>query len=322
MQWLAILLVAAGVLVVYVIAVSLVLLRVAIIRTDAKDYNFNPETDDEATLPPSGKSPYRTNSRDGNIWWNKQKLIRMEITSFDGLKLVGHLLMAKKKTDRLAFVVHGHRCVSGEMGFISKMYYNMGYNVFCADQRAHGKSEGRYIGMGWLEREDMNDWIEELVKTLGESTEIVLHGISMGAATVMMMSGSKSLSDKVKCAVEDCGYTDAYGTFLSHIKRDFKGLPFKRLLVLVSGGFSRIFAGYGFLEASAKKLIKNAAFPMLFIHGTHDDVVPFEMMRELYDAHGGNKQMLVIEGARHGVSYFDSTEEYEKKVKDFIGLYI
>ena len=85
MQWLAILLVAAGVLVVYVIAVSLVLLRVAIIRTDAKDYNFNPETDDEATFPPSGKSPYRTNSRDGNIWWNKQTLIRMEITSFDGL---------------------------------------------------------------------------------------------------------------------------------------------------------------------------------------------------------------------------------------------
>lgn len=316
-----ILLIIFGAFLVYIVTIAVLVLRIAIVRTDMRDWNFDPEKDDPETFPASGGSPYRTNSREGNIWWNSQKLERLTLTSFDGLCLAGNLLYAKKKTDRLAFVVHGHRCVSGEMGFISRMYYEMGYNVFCADQRAHGKSEGRYIGMGWLERHDMNDWIELLLNKLGPKTEIVLHGISMGAATVMMMSGAKDLSGNVKCAIEDCGYTTAYGAFVSHLQRDFKWLPFKRTAVFLAGGLARIVAGYGFLEASAKRFIKNVTFPMLFIHGTHDDVVPFEMMRELYDAHGGNKQMLVIECARHGVSYFDKTEEYVSKVKEFISQY-
>ncbi len=315
------LLIILGVFLIYILVIAVLVLRTAIIRTDSRDWNFDPNKDDAKTFPASGNSPYRTSARESNIWWNSQKLERLELTSFDGLRLVGHLLYAKKKTNRLAFVVHGHRCVSGEMGFISRMYYEMGYNVFCADQRAHGKSEGKYIGMGWLERHDMNDWIELLLQKLGDNTEIVLHGISMGAATVMMMSGGRDLSDKVKCAIEDCGYTTAYDTFLSHLKRDFKPLLFKRLAVATAGVFARILAGYGFKQASAKKLIKDASFPMLFIHGTHDDVVPFEMMRELYDAHAGNKQMLVIECARHGVSYFDKTDEYTAKVKEFIAQY-
>ncbi len=322
MAWWIWLLAGAALFLAAAVVVSVILIRYSIVRTDPYDYNFTPGRDDPAAFPPSGDSPYRRAAREGNVWWNTQPLERMEIVSRDGLRLVGHYLAAQKKTERLAFVVHGHRCVSGEMGFISRMYHDMGYNVFCADQRAHGKSEGRYIGMGWLERDDMHRWIDALLEKFGENTVIVLHGISMGAATAMMMSGSRDLSKNVRCAVEDCGYTDAYDTFLSHMRRDFKPLPCKRLILSVASALTKLVVGYGYREASAVRVISNITFPLLFVHGTHDDVVPFEMMRRLYDAHGGNKQMLVIELAQHGTCYFHDTPLYEKTVREFIARYM
>ena len=298
-----------------------ILVTVGVVRTDLKNYNYDPATDPDA-LEVFGDSPYRLCAKEGNVWWNSQPLERMEITSFDGLRLVGHLLPAEAPTDRLAVVVHGHRCVSGEMGFLARMYHEMGWHVFAADHRAAGASEGRYIGMGYLEQKDMLQWLDVLLKKLGPDTKVLLHGISMGAATVMMMSGAETLPENVRCAVEDCGYTDAFGSFLHHMVRDMPRLPFKKYLICMSGLLYSRRIGYRFSQASPLEAVKHSRLPMLFIHGTHDDVVPFNMMRDLYDAHGGDKRMLVIEVGRHGSCYFDNTPLYEKRVQGFAADYM
>lgn len=46
-----------------------------------------------------------------------------------------------------------------------------------------------YIGFGWPERKDYVQWINKVLENNGKSQEIVLYGVSMGAATVMMTSG-------------------------------------------------------------------------------------------------------------------------------------
>jgi len=140
----------------------------------------------------------------------------------------------------------------------------------------------------------------------------------MGAATVMMMSGADGLPKNVRCAVEDCGYTDAFGSFLHHMLRDMPRLPFKGFLIRLSGLLYSRRIGYRFEQASPLNAVRHSRLPMLFIHGTHDDVVPFNMMRDLYDAHGGDKRMLVIEVGRHGTCYFDNTPLYEKRVRTFL----
>ena len=70
------------------------------------------------------------------------------------------------------------------------------------DARAHGESEGKYIGFGCLDRKDALKWIDWVIEHCGADVEILLHGISMGGATVLMASGME-LSPQVKGIITD-----------------------------------------------------------------------------------------------------------------------
>jgi fermentation-respiration switch protein FrsA (DUF1100 family) len=72
------------------------------------------------------------------------------------------------------------------------------------DARGHGYSEGDYIGFAWHERLDYLKWIDYLIN-INKNVRIALFGLSMGGATVMMVSGEE-LSKQMKSIVEDCGY--------------------------------------------------------------------------------------------------------------------
>ena len=86
-----------------------------------------------------------------------------------------------------------------------------GWNVLLPDMRTHGESEGKYIGMGWLDRLDVLKWID-LIRERDEQAQIILHGVSMGGATVMMTSG-EALPENVRAVIDDCGYTSVWDIF-------------------------------------------------------------------------------------------------------------
>lgn len=67
--------------------------------------------------------------------------------------------------------------------------HDLGYNILLPDLHYHGQSEGRAIRMGWLDRFDLLHWMEVADGIFGGDTRMVVHGISMGAATTMMASG-------------------------------------------------------------------------------------------------------------------------------------
>lgn len=77
---------------------------------------------------------------------------------------------------------HGHG--SSRSGLIPEAtaFYNMGWNVFMTDFRAHGESEGTECSVGINEAKDVKASYDYIAGK-GEKN-IVLYGISMGAATV------------------------------------------------------------------------------------------------------------------------------------------
>lgn len=148
---------------------------------------------------------------------------------------------------------------------------------------------------------------------------MVLHGISMGAATVMCVSGER-LPDYVKCFVEDCGYTSVWDEFEHELDSQFH-LPAFPLLYTTSLQ-CKLRYGWSFGEASPLRQVARCHKPMLFIHGDRDTYVPFAMMQRLYDAKPEPKQMWIARGSIHAMSFRDHPLEYARRVRLFVDQYI
>lgn len=217
-----------------------------------------------------------------------------------------------------AITIHGYRGSNSSVMALTERYYSAGYNVLSPDLRCCGTSEGDYVGMGWLDKSDILRWIDWILEK-DLHAKIVIHGISMGGATTMMVSGEMT-PDAVYAFIEDCGYTSVWDIFASELKLRF-GLPTFPALDTASL-FAKVKAGYSFKEASSLNQVKNCEKPMLFIHGSEDGFVPFSMLDVLYNAKPGtNKEKLVAEGAGHGESVYALGEEYWTTVFSFLEKY-
>lgn len=211
---------------------------------------------------------------------------------------------------RIAFLVHGYRSEHAETAGMYREYYrSRGFDLFCCDHEAHGKSEGQFIGFAAYEPEDCLRWIEVLRRRFGPEIQIVLHGFSMGAATVMRMA--PRCPDNVRFLVEDSGYRDAQLQLRGQLGPLF---PVLRAL-------HRRIAGVDLRQADVRPALVRARIPILFVHGQEDRTVPFENGPLLYESYGGEKDCLFVPGARHVESMHVSPEAYAQKLDAFIQRY-
>lgn len=252
-------------------------------------------------------------------WFNQQPYNEVNIISNDGLTLTGYYLKAKTNTSKTAILAHGYSSQGTFMGYFAKIYYDLGYNVLLPDDRGHGKSEGDYIGFGWVDREDYLKWIDFVIHKVGQDSQVVLHGVSMGGATVLMTSG-ESLPSNVKAIVSDCAYTSVKEELKYQLKRMYN-LPSFPILNTTSL-LTKLRAGYYFEEASALDQVKKSKTPTLFIHGDADEFVPSYMANQLYEACNSEKDLLIVPNAGHGTSYNTDFRSYKNKVNEFVGKYI
>lgn len=219
-----------------------------------------------------------------------------------------------------AVVVHGY--TDNHICFLNlvRMYRDtFNFNVMVPDLHYHGYSEGDAIQMGWLDRLDVERWIG-VTAELFPTDFMVLHGVSMGAATVMMISGDEAiLPPYVRAYVEDCGYTSVWDQFLHNAKQSFAWLPFKKVVLGCASGMCNLEHHWNFKEASSVNQLAKSTRPMLFIHGDADDFVPFSHLQANYDAKTqGYKQMWVAPGTAHAAAFRDHPDEYVKVVEEFI----
>lgn len=242
------------------------------------------------------------------------------IVNDKNIKLHAYYIAASSPTAKTAVIVHGYTDNAIRMFMIGHLYnHEMGYNVLLPDLQMQGKSEGKAIQMGWKDRLDVIRWIDVTRAIYGDSIRMVVHGISMGAATTMMVSGEK-LPNNVKCFVEDCGYTSVWDEFSKELKEDYHLSSFP--LMDATSLLCKIKYGWSFKEASALNQVKKCKLPMFFIHGDADTYVPTWMVHPLYEAKPQPKELWIVPGAIHAKSYKQNPQLYLKKVKTFVDKYI
>ena len=254
----------------------------------------------------------------GDRFLRQHNAQEVQIKSFDGLQLSGMYIPAENPKGTV-LLVHGYRSNKlVDFGLVLEFYHDKGMNILLPDQRAHGKSEGRYITFGVKESRDVKSWIDYHNQTFG-AYPLILSGLSMGASTMLYLADA-DLPENVKGIIADCGFTSPW-EIISTVYRRTIHLP-AFFGVLPAELFARVFGGFSLRENNTCESLKNSRLPVLMVHGTQDGFVPCEMTRKGYDACTGKKQLLLVEGADHGVSFLVDRAKYTQLVTAFLKKYV
>ena len=276
------------------------------------------KTAPDALLKADTYAPYRTQMAD---WKQKARALpckEVSITSFDGLTLHGRLYEYAPGAP-VELLIHGYKG-DGERDMSGGIFrcFALERSALVIDHRAAGKSDGSVITFGVNESRDCALWVDFLIRELGEDVKIILTGISMGAATVMIMAGYP-LPKNVVGVLADCGYTSARD-IIKKIMRELHYpadllYPFARLGAKLFGRFDPD-------ERSPIASMANSKLPILFIHGESDDFVPADMSVKNHAACVSAKKLVLIPGAGHALCYPTDSQLYLKEVREFFLPYL
>lgn len=273
-----------------------------------------PKKDNKESNPlmePTGKELEKFNEA------RKEKFLSLNfetltIQSFDNLKLYGNFVKGEDESVTV-ICIHGYRSsMLGDFIGISEIYQKRKYNLLFVENRAHGRSEGKYLGFSELDRFDIASWVKK-IKEMYPSTKVFLHGNSMGAASVVHTS---DMDIGVSGIIADCGFTSILDITNYLIKDMFKlpSFPFINMARLNAW----IFAKVSFDKSNSKRIVKNSKVPIVFISGTEDNYVPVQMTIDTYENCTSKKYLLLVEGAGHVASYMKDSASYEKIVYQLI----
>ena len=238
----------------------------------------------------------------------------VSITSHDGLVLKAQYYHVADGAP-LEIQCHGYkgnniRDFSGNW----KIAKEDGRNVLLIHQRSHGESQGNTITFGILERQDVLGWIRWANQRFGE-VPIVLSGVSMGAATVLMVAGME-LPSNVKGVIADCPY-DAPSNIIKKVLGQDMGMNVKLVYPLIRFG-GMLYGKFNLDADSPVAAVQRAKIPVLLIHGDDDRFVPWDMSRNIHAAAPEKVEFHTVPGAGHALNYVTDPDTYTALVRSFL----
>ena len=279
--------------------------------------NSKPE---EILNDPSNRQRYLKDEifRKADDWYVASAPEDTELVNRRGETLHAEIIGAEEDSHRWAVLLHGYSSRPRTMAKQGVAFHEMGYNVLLPYMRGHRKSEQKHCTMGYLEKDDVVDWINYIV-SIDPDSQIVVMGCSMGGATTMLVTG-EDLPENVKCAIEDCGYTNCYTEFAAQIGEvlHLPAFPFLN----AANAYSKLFYGWDFRDCSPIDAVARSKTPTLFIHGTEDTFVPYSMLAEVYDACAAEKDILEVPDSAHDESCQNHPEIYWPKIEEFLAKYV
>ena len=293
-----------------------VALSAGLLAGSALVYRFATGFSDKQKEQGQAKSISQNNPVD-NDWLAQLTVESWHITSEDGLKLAASFVQNPASTGKVVILAHGLHHSRQQVSVYARLFYEQGYSLLMPDARAHGESEGNVIGLGWLDRQDYLQWIHEVLHRQSSEAQILLFGISMGATTVLAVSG-EDLHKNVVGIIADSGYSNVFaeGKYRLRHKYHFPAVPF----VAIASTISKVRDGYAFQDGDILKQVQRNQLPLLLIHGGRDRTVPVKNVFELYHAANQPKKLYIEPTADHIQSIYVNPGKYARVVNKFLEL--
>lgn len=242
----------------------------------------------------------------------------VQIRSRDGLILKGRYYHRCDGAS-VAICFHGYRGTSiRDFSGGCQFSLEMGHNVLMVDQRAHSMSQGSTIGFGVMEQLDCHDWIDYIIGRCGKNVQIALHGISMGAATVLLAAG-QPLPENVRCVMADSPYNHPKD-IIRKVCRDM-GYPPSLVYPFIALG-AQLFGKLRLKDGDVVAAVSKARIPILIIHGEDDRLVPCHMSEIIQQSNPALVERHTFPHAGHGISYTEDKLRYQAILREFTNRHI
>ena len=246
--------------------------------------------------------------------WNEKWKERKQAVSVvsDGLKLVGEYFDFGGK--RAVIIVPGRMESLLYSYYFAEPYRQMGCNVLVIDNRAHGLSEGKVSSLGFREYRDLQVWSRMLSERFG-NTQVVLHGICIGASASLFALTDKNAPDCLCGMVADGMYTTFCESFKNHMIEDKHPLfPFVAEVML----YIRLISHANVVTDGPVKRIRQLQKPILFIHSRADRFSLPEKAQQLFDACPAEKRLEWFEVGAHSRVRVNNPERYDRVIREFL----
>lgn len=211
----------------------------------------------------------------------------------DGVNLSGWFVPVRNHKG-VILVLHGKSGnISTRLTFLNYFSRKLGLSAFIIDYRGYGKSEGSPDEKGtYLDAEAAWKYLTVVRKI--KPQDIIIFGRSLGGPIAARLA--------VKVNARALILESTFTTIKDIVTQLYPYLPIRRFFKF---------------EYSTIDYLKKVDSPVLIIHSSEDDYIPFSHAMKLYSAANRSRQLLKIKGLHHD-NYIKSEEIYISGIKSFL----
>ena len=242
----------------------------------------------------------------------------IELKTQDGLKIKGWLIYNDEARPTI-IVCHGFGTSRSDVLVLAQFLFTAGYNVLLFDFRGHGESQGWYTSFGFLEQNDLLAAVDFLKDNRRiERKDFGVMGVSMGGSIAIMTVADVK---QIKAVVADSPYVDLDRSLIRHTEFLLKA-PFSFLGKIAVFSYRLRFLTDSSKISPLKAISKISPRAVMIISAIKDSRMPPEDAEELYLNALQPKELFLTISAGHSESYWQNTEEYQRRVVEFFYRYL
>lgn len=238
------------------------------------------------------------------------------INGCDGARLEAVYYPASNSAKGTVVCIHGYTShAEREWAFPGLFYLSLGYNVLIPYQRAHGKSGGKYITLGALEKLDMQLWLEK-VHTVSPNLPVFVHGLSMGAGIALQLCDTSNslVRGIIADAPNICGIDSLFRSVAESVDKKNSEKIYEKLCYIFQ---KRV--GKPTSVTSCPQYVVQSKFPILFSAGSKENME--EYFNTIKSICPKPVNIIILPGCDHGNGMYKQTEMYQTALKNFVETY-
>jgi uncharacterized protein len=213
-------------------------------------------------------------------------------------RIHGWWMPAPSKTAKTLLYFHGNGINIGANAEQAARFHDLGLSVFLFDYRGYGKSEGSFPSEKavYVDARRAWDYLTQEQKIAPEN--IVLYGHSLGGAIAINLATQHPNAGGLIVQ-------SSFSSALEMAKRNW-WTAFFPVNILLNQRFDSIHK------------VPQLQMPVLYLHGTADSLIPFEMSQQLFEKTRLPKQLKLFPNAGHNDVAQVGGAAYAQTVKNFV----